>query len=72
MDHEVTRLLRDMQRGDSRAVDQLVPIVYRELRQIAGALMRRERAESRGFAGLSAINSAGRSKSNRSTRIRAY
>lgn len=45
MDHEVTRLLRDMQRGDSRAVDRLVPIVYRELRQIAGALMRHERAD---------------------------
>jgi RNA polymerase sigma factor (TIGR02999 family) len=43
MDDQVTRLLRDMQRGDSGAVDRLVPIVYRELRQIAGALMKQER-----------------------------
>ena len=45
MDDQVTRLLRDMQRGDTRALDQLVPIVYRELRQIAGALMMRERPD---------------------------
>ena len=44
MSDEVTRLLHDMQRGDSTAADRLVPIVYRELRQIAAALMRSERS----------------------------
>ena len=34
-----------MQGGDSAAADRLVPIVYRELRQIAGALMKHERPD---------------------------
>jgi RNA polymerase sigma factor (TIGR02999 family) len=34
-----------MQQGDSAAADRLVPIVYRELRRIAAALMRSERAD---------------------------
>jgi RNA polymerase sigma factor (TIGR02999 family) len=42
---QVTSLLRDMQGGDSAAVDRLVPIVYRELRKIAGALMKHERPD---------------------------
>jgi RNA polymerase sigma factor (TIGR02999 family) len=45
MSDQVTRLLRDMQRGDSAAADLLVPIIYRELRRIAAALMRSERAD---------------------------
>jgi RNA polymerase sigma factor (TIGR02999 family) len=45
MNDQVTSLLRDMQGGDSAAADRLVPIVYRELRRIAGALMRNERAD---------------------------
>jgi RNA polymerase sigma factor (TIGR02999 family) len=45
MTDQVTSLLRDMQGGDSAAADRLVPIVYRELRRIAGALMRNERAD---------------------------
>ena len=45
MNEEVTSLLRDMQGGDSAAVDRLVPIVYRELRRIAGALMKNERRD---------------------------
>jgi hypothetical protein len=36
MSDQVTRLLHDMRQGDSAAVDRLIPIVYRELRQIAG------------------------------------
>ena len=44
-DDQVTSLLRDMQGGDSTAVDRLVPIVYRELRRIAGALMKQERPD---------------------------
>jgi RNA polymerase sigma factor (TIGR02999 family) len=45
MSDQVTSLLRDMQGGDSVAADRLVPIVYRELRRIAGALMRSERPD---------------------------
>jgi len=45
MSDQVTRLLHDMQQGDSAAADRLVPIVYRELRRIAAALMRSERAD---------------------------
>lgn len=45
MNDQVTRLLHDMQRGDGAAADRLVPIVYRELRQIAAAVMRSERAD---------------------------
>ena len=44
MSDQVTRLLHDMQHGDSAAADRLVPIVYRELRRIAASLMRSERA----------------------------
>jgi RNA polymerase sigma factor (TIGR02999 family) len=44
MSEQVTRLLRDMQQGDSAAIDRLVPIVYRELRRIAAAMMRTERS----------------------------
>jgi RNA polymerase sigma factor (TIGR02999 family) len=42
---QVTSLLRDMQGGDTTAADRLVPIVYRELRRIAGALMKHERPD---------------------------
>ena len=45
MNDQITRLLHDMQRGDSGAADRLVPIVYRELRRIAAALMKHERAD---------------------------
>jgi RNA polymerase sigma-70 factor (ECF subfamily) len=45
MDDQVTVLLRDMQRGNGEAAERLVPIVYRELRRIAGSLMKRERAD---------------------------
>jgi RNA polymerase sigma factor (TIGR02999 family) len=45
MNDQVTSLLREMQDGDAAAADRLVPIVYRELRRIAGGLMRRERAD---------------------------
>jgi RNA polymerase sigma-70 factor (ECF subfamily) len=45
MTDQVTSLLHDMQQGDNVAVDRLFPIVYAELRRIAGALMRSERAD---------------------------
>src|SRR5262245_20811685 len=33
--NEVTRILAAIERGDPRAADQLLPLVYRELRQLA-------------------------------------
>src|SRR6266536_1009381 len=41
----VTRLLRAWERGDLEARDDLVPLVYRELRRRAAAYLRRERRE---------------------------
>lgn len=41
--HEVTRLLLDWSKGDRAALDQLVPVVYRELHKIATAYLRGER-----------------------------
>lgn len=41
----VSRLLRAWGRGDLHARDELVPVVYRELRRRAGAYLRRERPE---------------------------
>jgi RNA polymerase sigma factor (TIGR02999 family) len=40
---DVTRLLGQLRAGDAGASDQLVPLIYEELRRIAGAQMRRER-----------------------------
>lgn len=42
--HAVTQLLSDLQGGRSSAADELLPLVYQELRRIAAAYMRRERA----------------------------
>ncbi len=42
---EVTRLLKDWGNGDSTALDQLMPIVYAELRAIAARYLRRERQD---------------------------
>jgi RNA polymerase sigma factor (TIGR02999 family) len=41
----VTRLLREWGRGNRDALDDLMPLVYDELRRIAAALMRSERGE---------------------------
>ena len=41
--HSVTRLLRAWERGDLQARDELLPLVYGELRRRAGAYFRRER-----------------------------
>ncbi|MCS7025526.1 MAG: sigma-70 family RNA polymerase sigma factor [Bryobacteraceae bacterium] len=41
--HAVTQLLCDLQGGRSGAADELLPLVYQELRRIAAAYMRRER-----------------------------
>jgi len=41
--NEITRLLRLWSRGDLAALDQLMPIVMRELRKLAGGYLKRER-----------------------------
>ena len=43
-DH-VTRLLVDWQHGDKAALDQLMPLVYRELRKLAASYLRSERRD---------------------------
>jgi RNA polymerase sigma factor (TIGR02999 family) len=40
---EVTRILSAIERGDVRAVDELFPLVYQELRQLAAQRMRQEK-----------------------------
>jgi RNA polymerase sigma factor (TIGR02999 family) len=40
---EVTRLLQQWRRGDQAAFDELLPLVYNELRRIARSALRRER-----------------------------
>jgi hypothetical protein len=42
--HEVTQLLLAWSEGDKAAMDQLIPLVYGELRRLAKQHMRRERA----------------------------
>lgn len=41
--HDVTRLLAQWAQGDQKALTDLTPLVYRELRQLAAAYLRRER-----------------------------
>jgi RNA polymerase sigma factor (TIGR02999 family) len=41
--HEVTRLLDEWGKGNERAAADLMPLVYRELRQLAAAYLRSER-----------------------------
>jgi RNA polymerase sigma factor (TIGR02999 family) len=40
---DVTRILAAIERGDVRAVDELFPLVYQELRQLAAQRMRKEK-----------------------------
>lgn len=42
--HEVTQLLADWGKGDKSALEKLFPLVYDELRRIAGRQMSQERA----------------------------
>lgn len=46
--HEVTRLLLRWRAGDSRALDELIPLVEEELHRIARKYMQRERQMQRG------------------------
>jgi RNA polymerase sigma-70 factor (ECF subfamily) len=41
--HDVTRLLVQWARGDKTALDDLTPLVYKELRRLAASHLRRER-----------------------------
>jgi len=42
---QITQLLNAMKRGDSKAADSLLPLVYGELHRLAKSYMRRERPE---------------------------
>lgn len=42
---EITRLLGELGRGNREAMNQLLPLVYDELRRLAGAYFRRERGD---------------------------
>jgi RNA polymerase sigma-70 factor, ECF subfamily len=42
---DVTLLLQRMDAGDNAAADQLVPLLYQELRRMAGAYLRHERPD---------------------------
>ena len=41
--HEVTLLLGEWAKGNQKALDELTPLVYRELRRLAAIFLRRER-----------------------------
>jgi RNA polymerase sigma-70 factor (ECF subfamily) len=41
--HEVTLLLAEWGKGNQKALDELTPLVYRELRQLAASYLRKER-----------------------------
>ena len=43
--HEVTQLLMAVTHGDEGAASKLIPVVYDELRKLAGSYMRRERTD---------------------------
>jgi RNA polymerase sigma factor (TIGR02999 family) len=42
---QVTQLLADWSKGDLKARDRLLPLVYAELRRLAAASLRRERGD---------------------------
>jgi RNA polymerase sigma-70 factor, ECF subfamily len=44
-DQSVTRLLVEWRGGNQQALSELTPLVYKELRKLAGSYMNRERAE---------------------------
>lgn len=43
--HEVTQILHDWSGGDASAAERLMPLVYDELRRLAGSYLRRERSD---------------------------
>ena len=42
---DVTLLLAEIRQGNQEAANQLVPLIYQELRRIAKGMMRRERSD---------------------------
>jgi RNA polymerase sigma factor (TIGR02999 family) len=44
-DRDVTTLLANWRKGDRSALDELTPLVYRELRRLAASYMKRERSD---------------------------
>lgn len=45
MSQNITHLLKEWSEGDERALDELTPLVYEELRQQAARYLRKERAD---------------------------
>ena len=45
MDTQITEMLRRMREGDVGASQELLPLVYAELRSIAGKFLRKERKD---------------------------
>ena len=43
--HDVTQLLINWSNGNREAIDKLLPLVYKELRQVADRYLRRERSD---------------------------
>ncbi len=43
--HQVTQLLSNWSRGDPNAREELMPLVYNELRRLANSYLRRERSD---------------------------
>jgi len=43
--HDVTRLLAEWAKGNQQALEDLTPLVYRELRQLAASCLRKERQD---------------------------
>ncbi|MEM7048150.1 MAG: sigma-70 family RNA polymerase sigma factor [Acidobacteriota bacterium] len=43
--NDVTRLIADWRAGDAAALDELLPLVYEELRRLAASHLRRERSD---------------------------
>ena len=52
---DVTVLLAKLTKGNEEAASKLIPLVYAEMRRLAGAYMRRERSDHVGSARLDLI-----------------
>jgi RNA polymerase sigma-70 factor, ECF subfamily len=55
--HVITRLLHDLRKGDKSVEHQLIPLVYADLRRIAGARLRRE-VSANSFQPTALVNEA--------------
>ena len=43
-DKQITILLQEVRNGEQKALDKLLPIVYGELRRLAGSYLKKERS----------------------------